>query len=106
MFSSGIIEVDNKKAIVMVNIEHAKTDPSSVFKRPGDVVRDTSLSRAEKIEILRRWAYDEREMAVAEEENMQRPENEKNNILEEVLKSLLELGADSDDKSSPPTKQG
>lgn len=57
----------------MINIEEARFNPSKLFKRPADVLRDDELTRAEKIDILRRWAYDEREMAVAEEENMLNP---------------------------------
>ena len=90
----------------MVSIETAKLDPTKVFKRPVEVLKDKSLSREEKIDILRRWAYDEREMAVAEEENM-RPnaDTEQNNILQEILICLLELKS-KDDHDSPPTKQG
>lgn len=88
-----------------IDLERAKTDPSSVFKRPKDIVKDNSLTRAQKIDILQRWAYDEREKAVAEEENMPGVESERNNYLEEILKCLLELGA-TDKDGSPPTKQG
>lgn len=91
----------------MVNIELAKLNPSSVFQSPKDVLNEHSLSRDQKIDILRRWAYDEREMSVAEEENMIRADTDKNgNILDEILKSLLELGVDSDQDTPPPTKQG
>lgn len=89
-----------------VNLEQAKIDPSSVFKRPHDVVEDQTLSRADKIDILRRWGYDEREIAVAEEENMQSHDDRHQIILDEVLSSLLELGVEGDQITSPPTKQG
>ena len=89
----------------MINIEKARIDPGSVFKRPHDVVDEKDLTRAQKIDILRRWAYDEREIAVAEEENMQGPESDKP-ILDEILRSLLELGVDKDQDKPPPTKQG
>lgn len=90
----------------MTDINIAKHNPASVFSRPSDVIKDKTLSRHEKIDILRRWAYDEREIAVAEEENMQRSDSEKSNILDEILKCLLELGVDSDQTSPPPTKHG
>lgn len=91
----------------MVNIEKAMVDPSSEFQSPREVLNDYSLSREQKIDILRRWAYDEREMSVAEEENMLKVDNENNeNILDEILKALLELGVNSDQESPPPTKQG
>jgi hypothetical protein len=90
----------------MANLETAKLDPAKEFKRPRDVLRDNSLSREEKIDILRRWAYDEREKAVAEEENMQSSEPEDKNILDEILKCLIELKINHDQVDSPPTKQG
>lgn len=89
-----------------VDLERARIDPSSVFERPHDVVDEKSLSRAEKIDILRRWGYDEREIAVAEEENMQSTDDSHQIILDEVLSSLLELGVEGDQIDSPPTKQG
>jgi hypothetical protein len=89
----------------MVNIEAAKIDPSKIFTRPIDVIKDKSLLREEKIDILRRWAYDEREKAVAEEENMRANDTAQNNILHENLICLLQLKAE-DDNDSPPTKQG
>ncbi|TAK75046.1 MAG: hypothetical protein EPO11_06055 [Gammaproteobacteria bacterium] len=88
----------------MANVELAKLDPSSVFKRPKDVLNDKTLTREEKIDILRRWAYDERELAVAEEENMMTPASN-GTILDEVLESLLALGVDHEG-SGAPTKQG
>lgn len=91
----------------MINLEKAKMDPGSVFRSPHDIVKEETLTREEKIDLLRRWAYDEREMAVAEEENMLSSQVEPSNRLTEILKSLLELGVRSDQKDSPPpTKQG
>lgn len=58
---------------------------------PRSVLRDTSLTRAQKIEKLRRWAYDARELDVANEEGMggeSRPSD-----LAEILAALHELGA-------------
>lgn len=91
----------------MVDIELAKLNPSSVFNHPRDVLEDVSLTQSQKIDILRRWAYDEREIAVAEEENMLgEGDSSRSHILEEILKLLLELGVNCDQKSPPPTKQG
>lgn len=89
----------------MINLQHAKMDPSSEFESPRDVLNERSLSREDKIDILRRWAYDERELAVAEEENMLSSNANHNNRLHEISQILLELGLDSDE-GSPPTKQG
>jgi hypothetical protein len=90
----------------MTDIELAKLDPSSVYKSPKDVLSDKTLSRDEKIEILKRWAYDERELSVAEEENMIGVDHDRRFVLSEILNLLRELGVDSDQKNPPPTKQG
>lgn len=87
----------------MVNIEEAKLDPASVFKSPQNVIKDNTLTRSQKIDILRRWAYDAREIAVAEEENMQ-GKNDSGYLLDEILKALLELGVEKE--VNAPTKQG
>lgn len=75
----------------MIDVEKAKLDPTSVFAHPRDVLADKSLTREQKIDILRRWAYDAREIEIADEENMGgRPIDDP---LDEVLKCLKELGA-------------
>jgi hypothetical protein len=85
-----------------IDFKQALLDPSSVFKTPNDVLA-CNLSKQQKIKILKRWGYDERELGVAEEENMigTRP-----NLLHEVLEALNSLGASVDLEHSPPTKQG
>lgn len=88
-----------------INVEDAKFNPARFFKRPADVVKDDHFSRKDKIEILRSWAYDEKDKSVAEEENMAAPSEAKRSILDEVSKALLELGAE-DEKRPAPTKQG
>jgi hypothetical protein len=50
--------------------EHVMKDPARAFSTPGDVVKHPSLSPEQKLNILRQWEYDAREMEVAEEENM------------------------------------
>jgi hypothetical protein len=62
------------------------------------------LSRERKVEILRQWEQDLRELMVAEEENM--PASSAPDIsLDEVLNALHQLGAQSD--SHPvPTRHG
>jgi len=89
----------------MTDIEIALLNPSSIFKKPRDVLEDNSLTHEEKIDILRRWSYDEREILVAEEENMLGG-SDVNSPLSEIVLCLLELGVDDDEKIHPPTKQG
>ena len=72
-----------------IEFEHIMADPSAAYSAPEDVVTDTRLSREQKIKILKQWVYDEREIEVAEEENM-RPEA-KPTILDRVLIVLHRL---------------
>jgi len=87
----------------MVDIEKAFLDPSSVFSVPGDVLSAEGLTREQKIEILKRWEYDARELEVATEENMA---GSNSSCLQDIIKALDELGYDPDLDRDPPTKQG
>ncbi len=53
---------------IMIDLKKAMLDPTMVFKDPKDVVANVELTRDQKIEILRRWEYDARQLEVAEEE--------------------------------------
>jgi hypothetical protein len=90
----------------MTDKELAKVDPASVYKHPQEVCDDETLTKNEKIDILQRWAYDEREMSVAEEENMQNHTHQQTTRLDAINQCLLELGVDSSKGRHPPTKQG
>jgi hypothetical protein len=85
-----------------INLEQAFLDPASVFGSPEEVRDHAELTRAQKIEVLRRWEYEESEVAVAEEEGMV---DGNPPILRRVLVALEELGAKIDIEHSPPTKQ-
>lgn len=87
----------------MTDIDQALLDPTSVFRSPEDVLKVKDLTREQKIEILRRWEYDARELEVAADENMI---GSNADLLDRVLKSLAELGYEPDPDSDPPTKQG
>ena len=54
----------------MIDVQHAKIDPSSVFNSPQDVFDEESLNIEDKIAILEQWKYDAYELSVAESENM------------------------------------
>lgn len=86
-----------------MDLEKALLDPASVFERPDDVFDHPSLSREQKIEILRRWEYDARDLEVAEEENMGGGPPD---MLGEIRSVLHRLDAKTDVEHSPPTKQG
>lgn len=87
----------------MTDIDRALLDPTSVFKAPEDVLKARDLTREQKIEILRRWEYDARELEVAADENMIGTNND---LLQRVLESLSSLGYVPDPDNNPPTKQG
>jgi hypothetical protein len=87
--------MDDKKTLI---------DPSTVFNNPQDVVERNDLSRDQKIEILRSWEYDIRELQVADEEGMP-PSASQPVSLDAVAKALHLLGVDSDVERSAATKQ-
>jgi len=85
-----------------IELKKALLDPASTFADPEEVRDHPELTKAQKIEVLRRWEYEESEVAVAEEEGMV---GGKPPILQRVLVALEELGANLDIEHSPPTKQ-
>lgn len=85
-----------------LDLEQARLDPGSVFDSPEALRDHAALTQAQKIELLRRWAYDASELAVAEEEGMQ---NGEDTPLARVLSVLHELTGGFDVEHSPPTKQ-
>ncbi len=72
------------------------------YNQPQDVLADSSITRDEQIVILKSWAYDARDMEVAEEENMG---GERKSGLRDVLIALNELGV-SEEFLQGNTKQG
>jgi hypothetical protein len=86
-----------------MRVKQALLDPTSIFKEPQEVLLSQELTRDQKIQILRRWSYEIRELQVAEEENMQ---GKTQVDLQSVLNALRTLGAVVDLEHEPPTKQG
>lgn len=79
------------------------SNPASRYATP-EAVLEADLSTAEKIEILRRWEYDQREQAVAMEEGMGQKEPE---LLDRIVRARRQLGDDGGhDEGAPPTKTG
>ncbi|HEV8723895.1 MAG TPA: hypothetical protein VGW77_25035 [Candidatus Binatia bacterium] len=89
----------------MIDIKKALNDPTAIFSKPQEVVETNDLSREQKIEILKRWEYDARELQVADEEGMA-PADPQPVILDSVLNALRSLGVPADIEGSAPTKQG
>jgi hypothetical protein len=77
-------------------------DPGSVYQSPFDVLRDEELDDAQRLEILRSWEQDERELDVAEEEGMAGGEL---SILTDIFSAISQLNI-SVTTQEAPTKQG
>jgi hypothetical protein len=90
---AGTIDRKNDTTVDVATVERAKVDPASVFASPADVV-SSPLDRTVKIDILRRWEYDARELQVADAEGMQGGERA-DALLDRVVAALHELGADA-----------
>lgn len=84
-----------------MDLQQAMDDPASYFAAPADVVQSGELSRAQKIQILRRWEYDARLLEVAQEENMRGGTTSR---LADVLDALHALGESG--SSGATNKQG
>jgi hypothetical protein len=83
-------------------IETAMTSPASVFAAPEDVLDHGELTREQKIEILRRWQYDEVELDVAVEEGMPGDDSP---LLRRIMLALGKLAGPIDLERLGPNKQ-
>jgi hypothetical protein len=82
--------------------EKALFRPARTFGTPQAVLEHNGLSREQKIEILRRWEYDIKEEAVAQEEGMSgRPPRH----LGEIARALETLTEEDRSEKAAPTKQ-
>jgi hypothetical protein len=70
------------------DLERALLDPTAVFKGPEQVLQRADLSGEQKAAILRRWAYDARELEVAQDEGMRDGEPD---VLDRILQALAPL---------------
>lgn len=86
-----------------VDLERALKDPATAFATPEEVAARPELTREQKIEILRLWAYDAAEAEVATEEGM--PGGNDGELLRRILLALEALGAEIAAGDSGPTKQ-
>lgn len=71
------------------SVEAKKVNPSVSYRHPKDVVRDETLTRDEKVAILREWHYDAVRLQESAGENMTGGEPDR---LSSVSNALLELG--------------
>jgi len=86
------------------DIEQALTSPTSVFDAPSEVVDAATLSIAQKIEILKRWELDARDLQRATEENMSGGERPQLDEVNEALSIVDPEGAAHRAFGKAPTK--
>lgn len=83
--------------------EEKKTNPAAAYAHPNEVLEDASLSREQKIEVLREWHYDATRLQDSAAENMTGGEEDR---LQSVSNALLKLGvsatAEADPKAPKP----
>lgn len=85
-----------------IDYERALDDPAAQFAGPEDVLIEPGLTTKQKVEILRRWEYEECEVAVAEEEGMT---GGKFSMLQPIMLALERLDGGVDVEHTSPTKQ-
>lgn len=71
-------------------------DPAEVFDSPGQVLNNEELDREQKIQILRRWDDDARQLLRAQSEGMQSNDSD-SGVLKQVQSALESLGAEASD---------
>jgi hypothetical protein len=86
-----------------VDVKVARLDPGTVFRTPEEVLEHPDLTTEQKVDLLQRWEYDERQLDVAEEEGMA---GTSCSILDRVLLALGSLGVKPGPGCAAPTKQG
>ena len=74
---------------VCIDLKQAYLDPGSVFTSPEELCESAGLSGEAKIDLLKRWADDARELEVAEAEGMVGGEI---SLLARILAALNALG--------------
>lgn len=80
----------------------ALPDTTLASASPQEILNHPALTQKEKIELLRSRQYDAAEIAVAEEESMQGPENDQ---MRDILLALAQLAEGGPDEPVAPTKQ-
>lgn len=95
-------EILEAKGARDVHVHEIGARPDAVTT-PEALLASTQVSPENKVSILRQWAYDIREMLVAESEGMGECQGD---LLSRIDHALAELGASSDPDASAPTLQG
>lgn len=87
-----------------MDIKQALLRPEELFSTPKEVLNHPEFTKEQKIEILRSWAYEMNERAVAQEEGMVAGDEPIH--LDAIHAALHELTGKSNVEQSTPTKQG
>jgi hypothetical protein len=74
-----------------IDVEAATVNPADHFGDPAEVQHSSSLSRSQKLKILKQWELDARQLSVAEEENMAGGEE---SMVGRVRRAILALGGE------------
>ena len=96
--------------LTSIDKDKAKTNPSSVFDKPDDVVSHTELQAAEKVAILQEWELEARLTDVAIDEGMTNKGDDGSDkvavksLLPEVKKAQQDLGAKPIPDEGAPTR--
>ena len=84
------------------DFEKALKDPALVYRSPQEVLSDKQLNDSQRLQVLKRWELDQRELEVAQEEGMTGGET---SMLHEILEAMEKLNVDIDSPEAP-TKHG
>ena len=96
--------------LTSIDKDKAKTNPSSVFDKPEDVVTHTELQPSEKAAILQEWELEARLTDVAIDEGMTSKGEDGSNkvavksLLPEIKKAQQDLGAKPIPDEGAPTR--
>lgn len=87
------------------SLEEKKVNPAAAYGHPDEVLNDQTLSREDKIMILREWYYDAIRLQESAAENMTGGEPDR---LQSVSNALLKLGVSPTTEADPhaPEKDG
>lgn len=89
----------------MLDLDTALASPASVFATPDDLLVEAALTRDQKIQALRQWHYDLRELQVATGENMG-AQDDAGATLKDVEAALRRLEVETDGDAPVPTSHG
>ena len=97
-FPETVCRLQQGHIMTSTDVENKKLNPAASYDDPEQVVSDGTLSREEKIAILREWHYDAIRLQEAAGENMTGGEEDR---LRAVSNALLKLSVSPARESDP-----